>query len=183
MGKNRVSNGFRSPKTGIVLLKRIEWILETGSRKKRLILYDLYYETYETYTMRLMANARNVRPYYPYWQYTDLFIFRFVSLLCLHSTLRLLHTTRLILWDIYYKTYTMRLILWNLYYETYTTRLILWDKHIHIIFCHLNFPSSTRHYLLTVVMSFFVGRSYLWSGRRHLRNWPYGNFHWGLEVL
>ena len=27
--------------------------------------------------------------YYPYWQYTDLFIFRFVSLLCLHSTLRL----------------------------------------------------------------------------------------------
>ena len=33
------------------------------------------------------ANARNVRPYYPYWQYTDLFIFRFVSLLCLRSTL------------------------------------------------------------------------------------------------
>ena len=28
--------------------------------------------------------------YYPYWQYTDLFIFRFVSLLCLRSTLRLL---------------------------------------------------------------------------------------------
>ena len=39
------------------------------------------------------ANARNVRLYYPYWQYTDLFIFRFVSLLCLRSTLRLfLHT-------------------------------------------------------------------------------------------
>ena len=36
------------------------------------------------------ANARNVRLYYPYWQYTDLFIFRFVSLLCLRSTLRLL---------------------------------------------------------------------------------------------
>ena len=35
------------------------------------------------------ANARNVRPYYPYWQYTDLFIFRFVSPLCLRSTLRL----------------------------------------------------------------------------------------------
>ena len=35
------------------------------------------------------ANARNVRLYYPYWQYTDLFIFRFVSLLCLRSTLRL----------------------------------------------------------------------------------------------
>ena len=35
------------------------------------------------------ANARNVRPYYPYWQYTDLFIFLFVSLLCLRSTLRL----------------------------------------------------------------------------------------------
>ena len=28
--------------------------------------------------------------YYPYWQYIDLFIFRFVSLLCLRSTLRLL---------------------------------------------------------------------------------------------
>ena len=35
------------------------------------------------------ANARNVRPHYPYWQYTDLFVFRFVSLLCLRSTLRL----------------------------------------------------------------------------------------------
>ena len=35
------------------------------------------------------ANARNVWLYYPYWQYTDLFIFRFVSLLCLRSTLRL----------------------------------------------------------------------------------------------
>ena len=34
------------------------------------------------------ANARNVRLYYPYWQYTNLFIFRFVSLLCLRSTLR-----------------------------------------------------------------------------------------------
>ena len=33
------------------------------------------------------ANARNVRPYSPYWQYTDLSIFRFVSLLCLRSTL------------------------------------------------------------------------------------------------
>ena len=37
-------------------------------------------------------NARNVL-YYPYWQYTDLFIFRFVSLLCLRSTLRLLPWT------------------------------------------------------------------------------------------
>ena len=37
------------------------------------------------------ASARNVRPYYSYWQYTDLFIFRFVSLLCLRSTLRLFH--------------------------------------------------------------------------------------------
>ena len=34
------------------------------------------------------VNALNVRLYYPYWQYTDLFIFRFVSLLCLRSTLR-----------------------------------------------------------------------------------------------
>ena len=37
------------------------------------------------------ANARNARLYYSYWQYTDLFIFRFVSLLCLRSTLRLLY--------------------------------------------------------------------------------------------
>ena len=29
------------------------------------------------------------RLYYPYWQYTDLFIFRFVSLLCQRRTLRL----------------------------------------------------------------------------------------------
>ena len=35
------------------------------------------------------AYARNVRLYYPYCQYTNLFIFRFVSLLCLRSTLRL----------------------------------------------------------------------------------------------
>ena len=40
---------------------------------------------------RNRANARKVRLYYPYWQYTDLFIFRFVSLLCLRSTLRLFH--------------------------------------------------------------------------------------------
>ena len=36
-----------------------------------------------------MANARNVRLYYPYRQYTNHFIFRFVSLLCLRSALRL----------------------------------------------------------------------------------------------
>ena len=49
------------------------------------------------------ANARNVRLYYPYRQYTDLFIFRFifrfVSLLCLRSTLRLFSVTWLsLLW-------------------------------------------------------------------------------------
>ena len=47
------------------------------------------------------ANARNVRPYYPYRQYTDLFIFRFVSLLCLplRRTLRLYYKScRLIGW-------------------------------------------------------------------------------------
>ena len=38
-----------------------------------------------------LSDVRNVRLYYPYWQYTDLFIFRFVSLLCLRSTLRLLY--------------------------------------------------------------------------------------------
>ena len=31
------------------------------------------------------ANARNVRLYYPYRQYTNLFIFQFVSLLCLRT--------------------------------------------------------------------------------------------------
>ena len=50
---------------------------------------------YVSYKMKISvslwrrANARNVRLHYPYWQYTDLFIFRFVSLLCLRSTLRL----------------------------------------------------------------------------------------------
>ena len=37
------------------------------------------------------GNARNVRLYCPYRQYTNLFIFRFVSLLCLRSTLRSSH--------------------------------------------------------------------------------------------
>ena len=37
------------------------------------------------------ANVRNVRLYYPYRRYTNLFIFRFVSLLSLRSTLRLFH--------------------------------------------------------------------------------------------
>ena len=35
------------------------------------------------------ANARNVTLYHTYWQYTDHFVFRFLSLLCLRSTLRL----------------------------------------------------------------------------------------------
>ena len=43
------------------------------------------------YSFWRRANARNVRLYYPYWQYTDHFIFWFVSLLCLRSTLCLLH--------------------------------------------------------------------------------------------
>ena len=37
----------------------------------------------------LVSLWRRVRLYYPYWQYTNLFIFRFVSLLWLRSTLRL----------------------------------------------------------------------------------------------
>ena len=43
------------------------------------------------------ANARNVsnvRLFYPHWQYSNLFIFRFVSLLCLSCTLRLLRSKR-----------------------------------------------------------------------------------------
>ena len=35
------------------------------------------------------TDPRNVRLYYQYWQYSNLFIFRFVSLLCLRNTLRL----------------------------------------------------------------------------------------------
>ena len=37
----------------------------------------------------ISPNAQNVRLYCPYWQYTDLFIFRFVSLLCMPTQ----HTT------------------------------------------------------------------------------------------
>ena len=37
------------------------------------------------------AFARNVRLYYPYRQYTNLFIFRCVSLLCLRSTLHIIY--------------------------------------------------------------------------------------------
>ena len=36
------------------------------------------------------ANTWNVRLYYPYRHYTNFFIFRFVSLLCLRNTLRVL---------------------------------------------------------------------------------------------
>ena len=56
---------------------------------KGLVLAPVY--MYLPVSLWRRANARNVRPYYPYWQYTDLFIFRFVSLLCLRSTLCLLH--------------------------------------------------------------------------------------------
>ena len=64
-----ICNAYFSPKL----------LLVNGLRSKRISLWR-------------RVNPRNVRPYYPYWQYTDLFIFRFVSLLCLRSTLRLLHT-------------------------------------------------------------------------------------------
>ena len=37
-------------------------------------------------------NRRNIRLYYPYRQYTNLFIFRFVSVLCLCSKQCLLHS-------------------------------------------------------------------------------------------
>ena len=71
---------------------------DTNRNIKRLMAYFLPYD-YLAYINSLgffylfsvslwrRANARNVRPYYPYWRYTDLFIFRFVSLLCLRSTL------------------------------------------------------------------------------------------------
>ena len=55
------------------------------------------------------ANARNVRLYFLYRQYTNLFIFRFVSLLCLRRTLRLfsvyiVHDSMLFVWlFIYYR--------------------------------------------------------------------------------
>ena len=45
------------------------------------------------------ANARNFRLYYPYWQYTDHFIFRFLSLLCLRSTLCLYIYIYVYIWN------------------------------------------------------------------------------------
>ena len=49
--------------------------------------------------------------YYPYWQYADLFIFRFVSLLCLRSALRLcLHNNR----PISFKTLYLKLNIHNI---------------------------------------------------------------------
>ena len=52
------------------------------------IIYFLFYSVHYLFSVSLWwrANTRNVRLYYPYWQYTDLFIFRFVSLLCAYST-------------------------------------------------------------------------------------------------
>ena len=41
-------------------------------------------------TCRALA-LREKQLYYPYWDYTNLFIFQFVSLLCLRSTLHLFH--------------------------------------------------------------------------------------------
>ena len=48
-----------------------------------------------TVSLWRMANARNVRLYYPYRQYTDLFIFRFLSLLCMPTQQ---HTTFICIW-------------------------------------------------------------------------------------
>ena len=48
-------------------------------------------------------NRRNIRLYYPYRQYTNLFIFRFVSLLCLCSKQCLLHS----MWAITLKIFSM----------------------------------------------------------------------------
>ena len=51
------------------------------------------------------ANARNVRLYYPFWQYIYIFIFRFVSLHCLRSTLRLfLLLVNIFYFDLYLNT-------------------------------------------------------------------------------
>ena len=52
-------------------------------------LYMCYKRSVLRRQSKRTQNARNVRLYYPYCQYTNLFIFRFVSLLCLRSTLRL----------------------------------------------------------------------------------------------
>ena len=65
------------------------------------------------------VDAWNVRLYYPYWQYTDLFIFRFVSLLCLCSTLLLFN-------------YFHKVALFNLY----VISLTMYVKHI--TFQHAN---------------------------------------------
>ena len=51
-------------------------------------VYIYWCKTYISSSLWRRANARNVRLCYLY-RYTDLFIFRFVSLICLRSTLRL----------------------------------------------------------------------------------------------
>ena len=58
--------------------------------KKKNIKWSVYYQ-YGQYSLTFRALAlRQREKYYPYRQYTDHFIFRFVSLLRLRSTLRLL---------------------------------------------------------------------------------------------
>ena len=54
-----------------------------------LIIYHKNITGYYRFSFWRRANARNVRLGYPYWQYTNLFIFRFVSL----CTLPTQHTT------------------------------------------------------------------------------------------
>ena len=69
-------NKSKYKKVGVLPI-RIVWsnVLSIGPSSER----NTIYHTREKYYI----------PYYPYWQNTDLFIFWFVSLLCLHSTLRL----------------------------------------------------------------------------------------------
>ena len=114
---------FESQTIGIMLLLRTafvrqRWIKKISSTAVVLLLSSHRYYAYRyssvyaalfgrknqtDYIHWRRANARNVGLYYPYWQYTDLFIFRFVSLLCLRRTLRLctfIYSTRCILIEV-----------------------------------------------------------------------------------
>ena len=69
------------------------------------------------------ANARNIRLCYPYWQYTDLFIFRCVSLLCLRST-------RLYIY-IYIYIYTVYLYIYiHIYIYIYICHCMIIDQKV-----------------------------------------------------
>ena len=74
-------------RVGGVKQKITVWIGRLIKRRKRITCF--WFFIYFLFLSDEGPMLGNARLYYPYWRYTDLFIFRFVSLLCLRSTLRL----------------------------------------------------------------------------------------------